>query len=84
MQKTVLRLIGLSVLAVSATAPAADPIEIGSQRQLFLDDHLVASQSGLQRTMHAPTKRGAVIRSPDPSKTIQTRSAPQWDTVAKL
>ena len=84
MQKTVILLIGLCVLVAARPAPAADPAEIGSQRQLFLDDHLVATISGLQRTMHAPMKRGAVIRSPDPNQTIQTRSAPQWDPVAKL
>ena len=29
--------------------------------------------------MHAPEKKGAVIRSPQPGRTLQTRSAPVWD-----
>ncbi len=54
------------------------------QRQLFLDDHGIAEIKDLHRTMHQPTKRGAVIRSPQPTKTIQTRTAPVWDEEAKL
>ena len=38
----------------------------------------------LRRTMHRPVKRGAVIRSPNPRQTIQTRTAPVWDPEAKL
>lgn len=49
------------------------------ERQLFLDDHGIARIENLHRTMHQPEKRGAVIRSPDPQKTIQTRTAPTWD-----
>ena len=49
------------------------------QRQLFLDDHGIDNVENLGRTMHQPEKRGAVLRSPDPTKTIQTRAAPHWD-----
>ena len=71
-------LVSVSVLS------AGEPVEIGQKRQLFLDDHLVAKMSGLRPVMHRPRKRGAVIRSPRPDQTIQTRSAPQWDPVAKV
>ncbi len=54
------------------------------QRQLFLDDYGIASIEGLHRRMHSPVKRGAVIRSPDPKQTIQTRTAPVWDPDAML
>ncbi len=54
------------------------------QRQLFLDDHGIVRIEGMRRTMHPPQKRGAVIRSPNPTKTIQTRTAPVWDSEAKL
>jgi hypothetical protein len=54
------------------------------QRQLFLDDHGISKIENLQRTMHQPEKRGAVIRSPQPTKTIQTRTAPTWDEKAQL
>lgn len=52
------------------------------QRQLFLDDHGIASTQNLTRVMHPPAKKGAVIR-PDPddpdNRSIQTRTAPIWD-----
>ena len=50
------------------------------QRQLFLDDTGVAGIENLARTMHRPSKKGAVIR-PDPSlgiPSIQIRMAPIW------
>ena len=49
------------------------------QRQLFLDDGGIERIDNLEKTLHKPDKKGAVIRSPDPGKTIQTRSAPVWD-----
>ena len=52
-------------------------------RQLFLDDVGIAQRQGLQRRLHRPHKRGAVIRSPDPKQTVKTRTAPVWDPIAK-
>src|SRR4051794_16502474 len=52
-------------------------------RQLFLDDQGIERRDHLRTVMHRPMKRGAVLRSPDPSKTLQTRSAPAWDPVHK-
>ena len=57
---------------------------VPGQRQLFLDDDGIETISHLERTLHQPNKKGAVIRSPDPDSTIQTRSAPIWDPGAKL
>ena len=57
---------------------------VPGQRQLFLDDEGIETISRLERTLHQPDKKGAVIRSPDPGSTIQTRSAPVWDPGAKL
>ena len=54
------------------------------QRQLFLDDHGIAKLENLKRTMHRPQKHGAVVRSPNPAQTIQTRTAPVWDPMSKL
>jgi hypothetical protein len=45
----------------------------------FLDDHGIAKIQGPHRTMHRPTKRAAVIRSPALKTTIQTRTAPVCD-----
>ena len=71
----------LGSLSVAA-AEEARSIPAG-QRQLFLDDNAVAKIEHLQRTLHQPEKRGAVIRSANPSQTIQTRTAPVWDPEAK-
>ncbi|MBB75787.1 MAG: hypothetical protein CMJ75_14875 [Planctomycetaceae bacterium] len=51
-------------------------------RQLVLDDQGIA-QHTLTRTIHRPVKRGAVIRSPDPTQTVQTRTAPVWDAASQ-
>ncbi|MEO2045831.1 MAG: hypothetical protein ABGX16_04585 [Pirellulales bacterium] len=68
-----------------AEAVESDTFRIpAGQRQLLLDDHTVAQIENLCRRMHRPRKRGAVIRSPNPGQTIQTRSAPAWDPVEKL
>ena len=53
------------------------------QRQLFLDDGGIEQLDKLTKTLHQPDKKGAVIRSPNPSQTIQTRSAPIWDQQAE-
>ena len=51
------------------------------QRQLFVDDHGIASIENLKRTLHQPSKKGTIIR-PDVSKgesSVFTHSAPHWD-----
>ena len=50
------------------------------KRQLFLDDVGIVKVNNLQRTMHQPVKRGAVI-VPDQrwETTLQTRCTPVWD-----
>ena len=66
-----------------AGANSVFPVVAG-QRQLFLDNHGIHTIENLRRTMHRPQKRGAVIRSPISSQTIQTRTAPVWDPDAKM
>ena len=64
---------------------AAEPVEIGSQRQLFLDDFIIERIDGLKRVMHRPTKRGAVIKPDQPWEiSLQTRCSPAWDAERKL
>ncbi len=60
---------------------AEPPISFpAGERQLFLDEHCIATTEYLTRTMHSPTKRGAVIRPDRPWETaLQTRCAPAWD-----
>ena len=75
----------LCVVLLAATAAAQDtvPVSIG-ERQLFLDDHGISKIDGLQRTLHQPEKRGAVIKPNQPwETTLQTRCAPVWDEQAK-
>jgi len=83
--------IGPTLLLLVATAcggltnAAAEEFRVlPGERQLFLDDVGIAKLESLERTMHQPQKRGAVIRSPDPTQTIQTRTAPVWDPQANL
>jgi hypothetical protein len=68
---------------MAAMLPGADgdAIKVApNQRQLFLDDFVVAEMSGLARTMHRPEKRGAVIKPdiPTDGSLIQTRCEPVW------
>jgi hypothetical protein len=49
------------------------------QRQLFIDDHGVASMENLTQTLHQPSKKGAVLRPALGEHAMQTRSAPHWD-----
>ena len=74
-----------TLVSFTAVISAAEPVSLKQgQAQLFLDNFIVAKIAGVTRTMHQPRKLGAVIRSPQPGKTIQTRAAPQWDPVAKV
>ena len=57
--------------------------ELPGVRQLFLDNQGIERRDHVRTVMHRPVKRGAVLRSPDRSKTVQTRSAPAWDPVDK-
>ena len=50
---------GWLLIALPVAGLAGEPLGIGAQRQLFLDDYIVEQIEGLQRTMHQPVKRGA-------------------------
>lgn len=43
-----------------AFALANEPIEIGRETQLLIDDSIIQSQSGLVRTLHQPKKQGLI------------------------
>ncbi len=74
--------LGLSGFAVSHVYGSDAPIEIAlGQRQLFLDDYVIERMDDLQRTMHRPEKRGAVIRpdiASDGNRLETMGSAPMW------
>ena len=46
---------------------------------LFLDDVGIAEVRNLTRTLDQPRKRGSVVRSSKPHRTIQTVSTSVWD-----
>ncbi len=51
------------------------------QRQLFLDDHIIANAENLTSTMHSPEKRGAVLRpdvNSDGSRVQVYGTVPMW------
>jgi hypothetical protein len=56
-----------------------------NERQLFLDEVGISKVDNLKRTMHRPTKKGAVIRPDRPwETTLQTRCVPAWDEKEKV
>lgn len=70
-------------------ALSARPIVLRpGERQLFLDDFLLADVSGLQRVTHSPVKYAGnpVVRPDVPTDgvAIQTRDAPVWDEQEKV
>lgn len=71
---------GALPLGAADDAPFAPKL---NERQLFLDDADVAKIENLTATMHRPEKRGALLRSPDPKQTLQTRTAPVWNPDTK-
>ena len=72
----------LVALCVASGVGASEPtfvVPLG-ERQLFLDDVDLAQVNGLERTMHRPTKKGAVVVPDQPWEvSLQTRSIPAWD-----
>ena len=50
-----------SLLMVSVITQAAEPIEIGSRRELFVDGHLIGKLTGAQRQLHHPVAREIAI-----------------------
>ena len=50
-------------------------------KQLFVDNYVLASATGIRRKLHQPRKLpGAVLRSPIPGFDVQSRSSPQWNS----
>ena len=57
----------------------------GPGRQLFLDDHGIATMQNLSRSMHRPSKKGAAVK-PNliAGGSPQTRTGPAWDPQEEL
>jgi hypothetical protein len=70
-----------ALLACFLEEPSCQSIPLTTgQHELFLDNFIVEKLAGVQRTMHQPEKRGALLRPDIPSDgdLIQVRSAPLW------
>ena len=48
------------------TAPATEPIDLGSRRELFVDHHLIERLDGARLAMHRPQPREIAIRFDQP------------------
>jgi hypothetical protein len=55
-----------AVFIATATMQAAEPIDIGSRRELFVDHHLIGSLSGVRLVLHRPKPREIVFRFDQP------------------
>ena len=49
-----IRLVLLAILSAMSTTDAADPIDIGSRRELFVDSLLVGRLNGVRHRLHHP------------------------------
>ena len=60
------------------TSPA-EPVRIGRQKQLFLDDFIIEESAGLARTLHRPRRLGPVIapESEAGQYAVQSRNVPR-------
>ena len=66
-QRLVLTVLCLTLSVSSTSADDAMPvINIGSQRELFVDDHLIESLTDARRVLHQPTPREIAIRNDAP------------------
>ena len=54
--------LSLGLLAASAGAtPAARPLDLGSRRELFVDDYLIEKIHGLELRLHHPVPKEVVL-----------------------
>ena len=61
-----IRSLSIIVLACgSDAATAAEPIDIGSRKQLFIDARFIASSRGIELTMNAPVKMNQPVLASD-------------------
>ncbi len=56
----------LLLAACSLLCPAAEPLDIGARRELFVDDFLIEKLDGVQLRMHHPQPREVTMRFDQP------------------
>ena len=55
----------LAFAAASAARSAPPPLDVGTKRQLFIDERSVATREGLQMVVHGPRATGEKLLVPD-------------------
>ena len=65
-QLMTLRIFVVALLCATARARSAEPLEIGSRRELFVDHHLIAHRDAVRLTLHRPQPREVAIRFDKP------------------
>ena len=61
-------------------------INPAQHKQLFLDDHAIASMSNVHRTLHQPDRYGPILKA-DRSREqvyVQSGNAPQWSSEKEI
>ncbi len=53
-------------MVVAASGAGDAPVDVGGDRQLFLDETLIATKRGVRLAMHAPVRREVVITNEHP------------------
>jgi len=61
----------LCLLAVAASLAVAAPLEVGSQKQVFIDQRFIESSRGVKLVMNKPRKLGPVMRADRPWEASQ-------------
>jgi len=61
-----MKLASLIFVGLSLTAHAAEPLDIGSRWELFVDEFLVAEKNGVALKLHEPVKREIVLTTDQP------------------
>lgn len=59
-------LLSLLCLMLASSGSAAQTIDIGSDRELFVDEHLVDQLDGVRMVLHHPREEGAVMKFDKP------------------
>ena len=66
------------VLACGSAAGAAGPIDIGSRKQLFVDEKLIAQSQGVELTMNVPVKTNQPVLASDTPWEGEPGAAVSW------
>lgn len=55
-----------AILAFMATSAVAEPVDLGTRRELFTDDFLIGKLTGVTRTLHTPRDEGITLKFDKP------------------